>query len=482
MSDSNNINKHEYLNRQEQQEQQAGRLSGGHSSYGERSSPIAEQQPVMRSIAINPLTQQHRTLHFEPPLRKVDPSDGGHMVAGGGGGIGLARLRGVSQPELTSKTSPLKTKPHQRRSKSESSLVRKWHVEHATLKHRPDDFPPLRTSRIVHNTPAHVISNRISDCLQSRSIKTKFSKSQDNIAKCRNTDFCKFTIRLYAADGDVNEGGVLVEIQRLCGDAVSFMKDCRAVLNVAEGKKGDSSGSQDDVPMYLRLPVSQMAFAKNINLPPITPEDENDSVNVTAELLSSHQSDSNMLGMESLVIQTDSLKTMKSTAILASRRILCPQDPGNEAFNMHNYVMSLLIYDDEGTNDSSPLEDTALEDYSAKLRNLAMSALSNSLTLLSGEKLLCSTIAHNQEWYTSILIPKLLQDLTTASNHPHDACYALRCLSNLAECNVDIAMKMREKGLQDAIKTAEDVGAREFALLARDAGSCRKVCLGFVCS
>lgn len=446
-----NINDYELKRKQHQQSPFAARSS----SLEERPAPIAEQQPIMRSVAINPVTQNQRNLHFEPPLRRVEP----------GGLAHLRPLRGVSQSELiTSKTWP---KPQLCiRSKSESSLVRKWYVEHLTLPSRPDDLPLFRTSCVIHSTPANVISNRISDCLQSRSIKTKYSKTNDNVAKCRSIDFCKFTIRLYSCD----EGGVLVEVQRLCGDAMSFMKDCRAVLNASEGKT-EKSPSSEDKPLYLRLPVSQMAFSKNVCLPPITHGEQADSVNVTAGLLSSHQSDSNMLGMESLVIQTDPLKTLKSTAILASRRILCLSDPGNKAFNMHNYVMSLIIYNQE----SSSSKEMFLDDHAMKLRNLAMSALSNALTLFSTENLLLSTISSNQDWYTSVLIPKLLQDLSTAAQHPHDACYASRCISTLAESSVDFAIKMRESGGYDAIKIAEEVGAREFALLARDAGSCQNI-------
>lgn len=471
MSNSSNHDQNELLNNRQNQQDELSSVEGSTtSSNNNEGVPGFEEQPCMRSIAINPLTQHQRTLHFEPPLRRVDPTS---TLSGEGGGSVGELLRGVSQPELT-KTTPLpRLKQQQRRSKSESSLVRKWHV-HATLPTRSNDFPPVRTSRIIHGVSAHVISNRISDTLQLRSIKTRFSKTHDNVAKCRNTDFCKFTIRLYI---EPQQGGVLVEVQRLCGDAVSFMKDCRAVLNSAEDIEDDMEDTHDETPMYLRLPVSQMKFAKSINLPPISLEEEADSVNVTAELLASRMSDSNMLGMESLVIQTDPLRTMKSTAILASRRVLCPQDPGNQSFNMHNYVMSLLIYNDEQSDDSPSLENTSLADYSAKRRNLAMSALSNALSLLSGEKLLQTSILPNQEWYTSVLVPKLIEDLNRASNHPHDACYASRCLSTLAECSTEFAIKMKEKGGQDAIKTAENVGAREFALLARDAGSCRKICM-----
>jgi len=457
------------LNRQQNQQQSPAAARS--PPRGRRTAPIAEQQPTMRSIAINPLTQQRRTLHFEPPLRRVDP---------GTYGTGPAQLKGLrtqSQTEFVNKDASfpkLRDQLSHSRSKSESSIARKWHVEHTTLPSRPDDFPVLhRTSRVVTGTPAHVISNRISDRLQDRSIRTKYSKTQDNVAKCRNTDFCKFTIRLYSSD----EGsGVLVEVQRLCGDAMSFMKDCRALLNAAEGKKeGDAESSQEEKPIYLRLPVSQMEFVKKIALPDISMEEQTDAVNVTADLLSSHQSDSNMLGMESLVIQTDSLKTMKSTAILASRRILCPSDPGNTSFNMHNYVMSLLIYDDAPSSANALEDTTAFEDHPMKLRNLAMSALCNALTLFSAESLLLTAIDSNREWYTSVLIPKLLQDLSTAENHPYDACYASRCLSTLAAASNDFAIKMKDCGGYEAMKNAEQVGAQEFAMLARDAGSCHNM-------
>lgn len=411
----------------------------------------------MRSVAIGPAS---RTIHFEPALRRVDPGEIAH----------LRPLRGISQGAelVTSKTPPKPQLLFQRRSKSESSLVRKWHVNHASLTIRPDDFPTLRTSRIVFGVEAHVITDRISDCLQSRSIKTKFSKTDGNVAKCRNTDFCKFSIQLYSGEN----GGVLVEVQRLCGDCISFMKDCRAVLNAAEGKTEESHFCEDK-PMWLRLPVSEMAFLKTASLPPVTQEEEVDSVNVTAELLSSHQSDTNMLGMESLAIQTDPLKTLRSTAIMVSRMILCPDDPGNKSFNMHNYVMSLLIYGNEDYQ-TFP-EDSALEDHTAKLRNLAMSALSNAMSLFATENLLLTALSSNHEWYTSVLIPKLLQDLSTAALHPHDACYASRCLSTLAQSSVEFASKMKMAGGHEAVANAEEVGAREFALLARDAGSIHKI-------
>ena len=366
---------------------------------------------------------------------------------------------------------------------SESNIAQRWNVDHAALPRRPDDFPPLtHTNRVVRDENANVISNRISDCLRSRSIKTRFSKSRDNVAKCRNTDFCKFTVRLYAGDG----GGVLVEVQRLCGDAVGFMRDCRAVLNAAEGRVvgGEKGrGEHEEIPIFLRLPVSQMSFLKDACLPEVTDEEQADTVNITADLLSSRQCDTNNLGMESLVILTDPEKTLKATAVLASRRILCPDHEANHHFNVHNYVMSLLIYDDNcaAPSDSSAASSSThgvavfIEDHSTRLRNLAMSALSNALGLLSNEGLLSATIAPHREWYMTVLLPRLIGDLSAAALRPHDACYASRCLSVLAESSVDFAARLRAIGVCDAARNAEEVGVREFALLEHDARSCHMI-------
>lgn len=407
-------------------------------------------------------TPPQRALHFEPTLRRAAPGDRRPPL----------RLRGESELQLGGARSMPK-RLLGARSRSDSSLARKWHVDHAALTARPDDgLPPLRTARVVLATPAHVVSNRLADCLRARSIAARFSATDARVAQCRNTDFCKFTIRLHAE----GPGGVLVEVHRLSGDCVSFMQDCRALLGAAEGKAAKASAG-DERPLYLRLPVSQMEFVKTATLPPTSPEEEAEAVAVTAELLASQMSDINRLGMESLVIQTDPLKSLKSTAVLASRLILCPNDPGNEAFNVHNYVMSLLIYGTEDPPAAFP-EDSALEDHYANLRILGLSALSNALALLAAEDALPPALAPHGEWYASVLVLRLLRDLGTAGDRPLEACYASRCLAALAASSAELAARVKAAGGREAAADAEGVGRREFALLARDAGHCRHTLMG----
>lgn len=153
--------------------------------------------------------------------------------------------------------------------------------------------------------------------------------------------------------------------------------------------------------------------------------------------------------------------------------ILCPDDPGNKPFNVHNYVMSLLIYGEDDAPEDPVL--SSLEDHSSKLRNLAMSAFSNALALFAAEDLLPTTVAPHREWYSDVLIPKLLQDLSSSARHPFDACYASRCLSTLAKSSKEFAEAMKDAGGHEAVMSAQEVGAREFAMLARDAGSYHNV-------
>jgi len=468
MSDSNEITSYNELLKKQPHQQKSPSPAGRSPPVGGRSAPNTEQKNYM-SVAIDPVTQNQKTRLVEYPQRKVQPSDGGIRA-------GLLQSSESHNDMLVGKRPPL---PKQVLPKflSESSLDQRWNVDNASLPRRPSDFPPLtRTHRVVRDVDANVISNRITECLRSRSIKTRFSKSRDNIAKCRNTDFCKFTVSLYAG----NEGGVLVEVHRLCGDVISFVRDSRAVLDAAEDKA--VMGEKDDeTPMFLSLPVSSMSCLKDVRIPEVTDEMLAETVNVTANLLSSTQIDANMLGMESLVILTDPEKTLKSTAVLASRRIICPDHDANRQFSIHNYVMSLLIYDDDcvapSSEDSSSIHDegASISDFATRLRNLAMSALSNAIGLLSHEGLLSPDIAPHREWYMSVLLPRLIGDLNAAELRPHDACYASRCLSTLAESSNDFAAKFSAIGGFDAVMKAETVGGREFALLQQDAGRCHEV-------
>lgn len=389
-----------------------------------------------------------RSLHDETALKKVAPPNS------------KGQLQAYSR-EPQYHHSKIVQKEHKQFPPPSKS--RQWQVNDS-LQPRPMDIPlDNRSSRLIHGVTASVVANRIANCLQARSIMAKFSTTE-TLAKCRNTRFVNFHIWLFR-----ESEGILVEVQLMCGDCMYFMRDCRAILNAADGQ---AYTIEDEKPLFLSLPISQMAFAKN--LPPLMVEDESESVNIAVNLISSKWSDSNMLGMESIVSLTNTSKTCKSTAVIASKRVLCPNDEGDKSFDLHNHIMSLIIYGND-SEDSSFFEGTSLQDYHTRLRNLALRSVANALALLNDEKSLLSSICQN--WYADVLIPKLIHHLSKAGNHPHDACYASRCLSTLAVTSRDFVNKIVDTDGEIALKNAREVGNTEFALLAQDAEICHNAIL-----
>lgn len=436
--------------------------SGSHASV--RSSDrqqYPEQHPAMRSIAISNAPQ--RLIHFEPALKRESPgriqplSEFGRAPSDQSVDFSVKEaVNSIGKKTVASSSSWCVSSPDGR-----------WRVDQSVLPTRPNDYPLERTSRVVPATSADVVASRLSKCLQLRSIETKFSESEVHVAKCRNTNFVKFYIRLYSVEGE-GESGVLVEIQRLCGDCVSFIIDCRALLDASEGIGSTSVCPEGEKSLYLRMPISEMCFFKNAALPPVN---EAEPVNMTADLLASNHSDSNLLGMESLASLTDITKTSKATAVLSAKRVLCPEHQDNKSFNMHNYVMSLIIYGNDA-EDNSFYEGTALEDHAMKLRNLAVCSVANSLAIVASEEHFFDALDSCRDWYKDVLVPKLVQDLSTAKDHPHDACYASRCLSSLAMMCDRLVDKIKIVGGLYALQNAQQVGQNEFALLESDARKC----------
>mmetsp|Transcript_849 Transcript_849/g.1665 ORF Transcript_849/g.1665 Transcript_849/m.1665 type:complete len:473 (-) Transcript_849:280-1698(-) len=417
---------------------------------------LEEEEPTMRSVAV---PAHRRVLHFEPQLKRAEAprlSKQPTLSRGGYAGDQSEVLKThLPKPIISTSKPPAK----------------RWVVSEKVLTPRPTDFPPLeKTSRVVSAVTAADLAVRITDCLQMRSVKAKYSKTEV-LAKCRSTDFVKFYIRLYS-----EQEGILVEVQKVYGDSMSFFRDSRAILDAAEGRA--VSKPEEEEPLYLRLPVSQMEFIKDATLPPLTFEEESESVNIAAELLASHRSDSNMLGMESLVTLIDPLKSLRSSAVIAAKRVLCPEDTGHDSFNLHNYVMSLIIYNN-GSAEAATLDGTAMENHYAQLRNLAISSVANAIALLLEEETLWESIRSSRTWYGDVLVPALVRDIAMAEECPHEACYASRCLTSLASMSEStlFASKIREAGGMMALKIAHEVGTREYALLAQDAGKCHQTIL-----
>jgi len=349
---------------------------------------------------------------------------------------------------------------------SVSKKTQKWEVDETKVKHPPTDFPMARTSHLFPGAKANVIAKRIAACLQKRSIKAEFSKSEP-LAKCSNLNFVQFHVRLF---GD--KGGTVVEVHRICGDCnyMSFMHDYCAILNACGGEELTSATSMQPTikQMMTRIPPLE-------NLEPLSScmDAAAGSLRLVANLLSLSKDriDANMIGMEKLAFLSNATKTFKATSLLCAKMILRSEEDFN--LDIHTRLMSIIVYGCETDANPSGGDETTLRDFDERLRNLALCSTSNALGLLIEDGCLYEIIKSNQDWFLEVLIPRLVEDVAMAHDRPHNACYASRCLSCLASSSRVFALKTKEEGVLLALESAEQVGKDEFALLALDAHRCR---------
>ena len=173
-----------------------------------------------------------------------------------------------------------------------------WDVQDSKLSAIPPLYPPIPPNCMTYigdtsSTPS-IIANRISECLRKRSIVVEYvSDGATPTATCLNQDGVLFEVCLYrggkgtitgqrrgksvddslsrSLDTSFGSGnssidrstmadfshGVIAECVRIRGDAISFHRDCRAILSSA---RGDSDGLDDLRSPYVKLLHSSLGF------------------------------------------------------------------------------------------------------------------------------------------------------------------------------------------------------------------------------
>jgi hypothetical protein len=342
-----------------------------------------------------------------------------------------------------------------------------WNVKCEDLEMVPLDFPLERTNREIMGETASVVSSRISNALRCLSIEADYDDKKAK-AKCKSSDLVSFRIRLYS--GGEEGQPVVVEVQRRCGSAYSFMRSCRAILNSAEGKGVEEALGMKKVPPFMKKPIGQMKCLQSV-----IPKNENVDEVVIAELdcvmemLRSKERESNILGLENLCSITDPLKTVPVVAIRVSKCVVL----GDEKYDVREEIRALTERD-VFTPEDGPSE------HAEHLRHLSLAAFANALSTCSKHGCLAEAVK-DQKWFADHLIPLLLDELKRA---PLSTCIAYRaasCLYSLIECSVEARIIFEKGGGVNALEKAHEVGLGSHELLANETLRCLKLrCLKVV--
>mmetsp|Transcript_15592 Transcript_15592/g.20828 ORF Transcript_15592/g.20828 Transcript_15592/m.20828 type:complete len:293 (+) Transcript_15592:706-1584(+) len=278
------------------------------------------------------------------------------------------------------------------------------------------------------------------------------------MAKCSTLDYVRFRVRLFAPRKNEDEG-TIVEVQKRRGDTISFLRDCRAILNAAEGDGVDDAPSEA-VPIHIDF---GMAMAGDQTMQEESEEDIlAEAIQSAVELVGREELDLNVMAFESLVALVDPLKTMPDIALNACKTIVANDSKDKSASEIRGAIAALLrngsLHDDEG--------DAIISDFNETLKNLALCLLSKTFANMLNKRCLETAIQDNSEWFLDTLIPSLVDAVKNAKDRPHDALYASDCLSNLLRASKDLLKRADEENALSALEEAKAFGSTHHKSLA----------------
>jgi hypothetical protein len=300
--------------------------------------------------------------------------------------------------------------------------------------------------------------------------------------------------------------GIIAELQRRKGDAMTFHMYCRHILDAAVGNfdavEFAAKNGQDVNHAYSKMAERLLTSEAHIGK---SDEKKNSyiALEIAASLLKKDRMDARQLGMESLCLLTDPKKTCLSTAIIASRVVLLgtaldeKKDSGaldeeDIMFEMSHLgireaILSLVQfrrlgddgdYDDDSDDGAQDRRHPEEKEHNDLLHNLALAVLANSLAVIencdmepalaknhadSGESKTCVAdcfLSDAEEISKHDILKTLIGELGRASGKPHDACLSAKCLGSLFTASKDARRRAQELKALKVVNTALEVGQR----------------------
>ena len=322
-----------------------------------------------------------------------------------------------------------------------------------------------------------------------------------------------FIIRLYRGGGPNSpfSHGVIIELQRLRGDVMTFHQSSRAILSAAQGSTGrgtvNTNVPNNGMGLSIDIPVNGVRIDRAVD------EDKTNVLMALAidwSLIKKDRTDANILGWESLALLTDEFGSGLPTALIAGRVVLGLAPTGNEEdedederyAEIHASVISLLRdrqvlggdirYSDdhinhEGKNDADYMTMDELADAGFGMnmaedvehlvvqRSLAIRILANSLEVVSraGDRRFIQNALPNLILNENI-IPSLLDEVahSVLPNNPFnasDATHAARALTVLFANSEDARNIAHARNALSILSKARSVGRSRYVALEQAA-------------
>lgn len=351
------------------------------------------------------------TAEARPPYRSVQTQDERTILS--------PRLGSIA---CKSNSSSAHAEPNTEVQSRETSWT--WNL--VTAKPIPVYYKLIRPVDLLQ-TPPKVVADRISHSLRKRSVAAVYTGSE---ARCKTSDFLKYSIHLYA----LGENGTRVEVINISGCGFAFRTERESVINAA---KGNGSILPSNLPFIMKVPENKLQKEKYN--PPSEKEDE-EVLSRVIDKLHSAQRDEQLFILEDLSFITDQDKVNRDAALQMSKLIL------KNTFDICDIIIVMI-----NTFIKEP------DETSCRIINLCFTIFSNIMTLMSEENELEGIMKHDN-LLAEQLFPSLVGHVKECQKKcPHTTSIALRCICLLVK-NSSAARNFRNEQICEFVKDAVSLG------------------------
>lgn len=334
-----------------------------------------------------------------------------------------------------------------------------WPVTEKNIQQVPYFYPLEKGTLFLEHVSVTDLVLRIVNFLRRNSVHAHYEASVASL-EGETQDHVKFVLKLWLDKNQIHkEGpqhGTMVEMTRLDGCSVHYMKLRRCLIAAIKGEK-----ERESVNDCLTRPVS---FRTRNKADLGDDEDVIDSpLRVIVEMMKHKHLETREMGVQALCSLTDPTITDHHTIVVTAKAVVLGTDEcGREARKL---LFSILL---ERNTDHD--KEGAMATIRRHLRNGAVRSASHCLAqVLDNQTLITKFRADSTIVDTWIsLVPSLVDDLDLASTRPHDAYFSEVCLSILINLSKGAQTCAVENGILPALSKAHEYGKWNYLALEQE--------------
>mmetsp|Transcript_6877 Transcript_6877/g.10132 ORF Transcript_6877/g.10132 Transcript_6877/m.10132 type:complete len:353 (+) Transcript_6877:58-1116(+) len=320
----------------------------------------------------------------------------------------------------------------------------------------PEFVPLAKTHKKVRGSCTSIVTKRICSYIASQSIIAEELDGDNARAVLRFTSgavTAKIGLQLYS--GEQERDLIIVEAVRLSGDALLYIRECKAILRAA---KGSSSGSIDGTHRsQLRRP-RHYKLLKPLPIGKYRLEESISAIENADQLIKKDRIDAKINGWTVLCSLTTAQTSDHACATYTSKVIL-GVDGGETSTDINMNVFQTLFDEQEAC-------DTDVENHlSERIRDLAFCALNNALHTLQSHRSLKSIMQENT-YIESELVSLLIDRVSSAAKKPYEAYLSAACLETIMQASAKARQNAAQYGAQDVLMQGKYTGECFFHSLA----------------